>query len=433
VVELQLNVQDISGMDGCSAQMWCLVVVPELVLLELPILVLHRSPVEAKGVVAKLPLALVHLVGHLVVHVVLVHLVGVHLVPVGVHLVPAGVHLVHAGVHLVPAGVHLVPAGFHLVPAGFHLVPAGFHLVHAVVHVVSVVLVMLVHDLVVALLHHLVVAVHPSIHTVVHVVLHVLAVPLVHVVVHAVVDLVGLFWADHHIHHLLVPGHLVVVVLGSDVVLKARLSLALEHPVLVVVKPAVNHLAVVHVPPGFVLALEHALVAVDVVHASILAPHVLSLVAVLSLLHHAVKRVITVLVHHLVAPLVHQLVALVHPATHLVFHVVLHPLAVHLLHPSEHLVLALLLPHHVVPLLLVELVGVAIAHPVNVDAVLVHGLLVRVFNLGLVGEPWLGLSLPLDEVTSRCHGVVDTIAIGAVNGTNWLDAIGDGLMGNWNI
>merc|ERR1711931_408138 len=305
-----------------------------------------------------------------------VHLVpaGVHLVHAGVHLVPAGVHLVHAGVHLVVhvvlvhlVGVHLVPARVHLVHAGVHLVHAGVHLV---VHVVSVALVMLV--------HHLVVAVHPSIHTVVNVVLHALVVPLVHVVVHAVVDLVGLFWADHHIHHLLVPGHLAVVVLSSDVVLKARLSLALEHPVLVVVKPVVHHLAVVHVPPGLVLALEHALVAVDVVHASILAPHVLSLVAVLALLHHAVKRIVTALVHHLVAPLVHHLVAMVHPATHLVFHVVLHPLAVHLLHPSKHLVLALLLPHHVVPLLLVELVGVAIAHPVNVDAVLVHGLLIGV-------------------------------------------------------
>merc|ERR1712038_2040531 len=213
-----------------------LVVVPELVMLELPVLVLHRSPVEAEGVVTKLPLALVHLVGHLVVHVVLVHLVGVHLVPMGVHLVPAGVHLVPAGVHLVHAGVHLV---VHVVLV--HLVG-----VHLVVHVVSVVLVMLV--------HHLVVVVHPSIHTVVHVVLHALVVPLVHVVVHAVVHLVGLLWADHHIHHLLVPGHLAVVVLGDDVVLKAGIGLALEHPVLVVHVD----LAVVHVPPGLVLALQHA-------------------------------------------------------------------------------------------------------------------------------------------------------------------------------
>jgi len=146
----------------------------------------------------------------------------------------------------------------------------------------------LVHHVLVALLHHLFFLVHPPIHTVVHVVLHVVIVDLVHLVI-AVVGL--LLWLGHHIHHLLVPGHhlmVVVLVFGGDIVLKAWLGLTLEHSVLVV-----------HVPPGLVLALEHALVVVQVVQAFIQVPHVLiPQVACLVLLNQPIDHVVTCRMEH---------------------------------------------------------------------------------------------------------------------------------------
>merc|ERR1712121_37557 len=185
---------------------------------------------------------------------------------------------------------------FHLVLAGVHLVHSR---VHSVVHVVSVMLVNLVvelvHHVLVALLHHLFFLVHPPIHTVVHVVLYVVIVDLVHLVV-AVVGL--LLWLGHHIHHLLVPGHhlmVVVLVFGGDIVLKAWLGLTLEHSVLVV-----------HVPPGLVLALEHALVVVQVVQAFIQVPHVLiPFVACLVLLNQPIDHVVTCRMEHVKHVILH--------------------------------------------------------------------------------------------------------------------------------
>merc|ERR1711973_455420 len=251
----------------------CLEVVPQLalLLLELAGKVLHGSPVEAEGVtlhtVPLLKLPLLHVV-HPVVHVVLhpaVKMVVHHLVPVHA-AVEAVVH------HLVPvhAAVHVV-----LVHAVIHLV----HLVHAVIHLI-----------------HLV---HARVHVV----------PLVHAVVH-LVHAVGLLGVDNHLA--VVVGR----VLGSDIVLEAAVSLTLEHPALLVV----------HHPPGLILTLEHALIAVHVVAAFLLPPgNVVPHVAVLALLHHAIKHV----------PLTAHLVPMVHAV---LFHGVLHAVSVNLVHAAVHLV-----------------------------------------------------------------------------------------------
>merc|ERR1719308_342439 len=159
-----------------------------------------------------LKLPLLHVV-HPVVHVVLhpaVEMVVHHLVPV------------HAAVEAVVH--HLVPVHAAVKTVVHHLVP-----VHAAVHVV------LVHAVV-----HLVHLVHAVVHLV----------PLVHAVVH-LVHAVGLLGVDYHLA--VVVGR----VLGSDIVLEAAFGLTLKHPALLVI----------HHPPGLILTLEHALIAVHVVAA----------------------------------------------------------------------------------------------------------------------------------------------------------------------
>merc|ERR1719300_1249718 len=212
----------------------------------------------------------VHVPVHAAVEAVVHHLVPVHAAVKTVvhHLVP-----VHAAVHvvLVHAVIHLV----HLVHAAVHLI----HLVHAVVHLV------------------------PLAHARVHLV------PLVHAVVH-LVHAVGLLGVDNHLA--VVVGR----VLGSDIVLEAAFGLTLEHPALLVV----------HHPPGLILTLEHALIAVHIVAAFLLPPdNEVPHVAVLALLHHAIKNV----------ALTAHLVDLVHAV---LFHVVLHAVSVNLVDAAAHLV-----------------------------------------------------------------------------------------------
>merc|ERR1711963_1008090 len=276
------------------------------------------------------------------------------------HLVP-----VHAAVEAVVH--HLVPVHAAVKTVVHHLVP-----VHAAVHVV------LVHAVI-----HLIHLVHARVHVV----------PLVHAVVH-LVHAVGLLGVDNHLA--VVVGR----VLGSDIVLEAAVSLTLEHPALLVV----------HHPPGLILTLEHALIAVHVVAAFLLPPgNVVPHVAVLALLHHAIKHV----------ALTAHLVDLVHAV---LFHVVLHAVSVNLVHAAVHLVplvhTAVHLNHlvpvvvHLVPLvhvgvhLLVVLVRPAVAHLVNVDTELISGLLFGMSDLGLVRELRLSLGLPLDQGGVDSHGWV---------------------------
>merc|ERR1712165_214876 len=314
-----------------------------------------------------------------------------------------------------------------------HLVPVHAAVKTVVHHLVPV------HAAVEAVVHHLV-PVHAAVHVVlVHAVVHL--VHLVHAVVH-LVQAVGLLGVDNHLA--VVVGR----VLSSDIVLKAALSLTLEHPALLVV----------HHPPGLILTLEHALIAVHVVAALLLLPgHVVPHVAVLALLHHAVKHValtahLVDLVHaglfhvalhavsvnlvhagvHLVPPvhvhLVHAAPWGIHVLVHLA-HVPVHVVLVHagvhlvpLVHAGVHLVplvhTAVHLNHlvpvviHLVPLvhagvhLLVVLVRPAVAHLINVDTELVGRLLFGVSDLGLVGELGLSLGLPLDQGGVDGHGWV---------------------------
>merc|ERR1712168_1518373 len=144
--------------------------------------------------------------------------------------------------------------------------------------------------------------------------------------------------------------------------------------------------------------------------------------------------------HHLVVTLTHHLVVLVHPISHLVVlvhsishmvvHVVLHLLTVDLVHAAKHLVthlvltlvLTLVLPHHVLLLLLslVELVRLAVAHLVNVDMVLIDGLLIG------VGEPGLRLSLPPEKGVT-CSDGLETSMVPRVNAVDRA-GVDDGMM-----
>jgi len=63
----------------------------------------------------------------------------------------------------------------------------------------------------------------------------------------------------------------------------------------------------------------------------------------------------------------------------------------------------------------------AVAHWVNIDAILIARLLIGVGHLGLVGEPGLGISLPLKD------GVVDE---GVVDTSVHRAAVSEGMVGN---